>query len=62
MLLFPNHLVNHAKVAHSSLEVQDKQGNSCAAKLIISTIFSLEVLSVIFLICFSNSPDKTSPS
>jgi len=53
--------MNHKKVPHPSLEGQDRQGNSCAAKLTISTIFSLEVLSAIFLICFSNSPDKNIP-
>jgi len=59
---FPNHFVNHAKVLHSSLEGQDKQGNSCPAAQITSTIFSADLMSVIFFIWFSNSPDKFNPS
>ncbi|MCL4429347.1 MAG: hypothetical protein M1167_01215, partial [Chloroflexi bacterium] len=59
---FPNHLINHLKVAQSPLEGQDKQGNSCPAKLNIPISFSADLSSIIFLVCFSNSPDTDFPS
>jgi hypothetical protein len=36
----PNHLRNHAKLPHSSLDSQDKQGNSFPAELINSKTFA----------------------
>lgn len=51
----PNHLRNHAKLPHSSLDSQDKQGNSFPAELINSKTFA-ESSSFICFSCFSNSP------
>ena len=54
----PNHLLNHLKLPHSSLEAHVKQGNSFPATSITLDILSTVAFSLtISSTCFSISPD-----